>query len=375
VADLEQRAVRSLDNFSTGLRGALSVEEFLRRGYAVVHLKRQGSASPYGRVLAQALGQSPQDGIAAASLDKLLDNADETDTKTTAEEEEDPWLTTVKPSKASTNPRTTDVSDGSLQLHRRLCHDEHLQRAWREWRSSRDRLFTIDFRTVEEYLDRLHECATALHDAGALAMVYLAAAVSDYYVADKVEHKIQSDDNELVLRLQPVPKVLGLLRTKWAPKAFCVSFKLETDFALLQQKAERAVSKYGVHMVVGNILETRHQIVYVLHPPRTIDNSTPPNPSEWTLKEVSKTLTQVLESELIDFCVEQHFRFISQHLDIAHAALHTNAQLLKKKKQLQREMMWKSLKEGALSTGGTLLGMAITYLISSAIQQRILHAR
>ena len=43
AADLEVNSVRCLDNFSTGLRGAISVEQFLARGYAVIHLQREGS--------------------------------------------------------------------------------------------------------------------------------------------------------------------------------------------------------------------------------------------------------------------------------------------------------------------------------------------
>jgi len=49
ATDLEVNSVRFLDNFSTGLRGAVSAEQFLRRGYAVIHLWREGSAAPYTR--------------------------------------------------------------------------------------------------------------------------------------------------------------------------------------------------------------------------------------------------------------------------------------------------------------------------------------
>eukprot|EP01083_Nonionella_stella_P219894 787217_1 len=56
ATDLEVRAVRYLDNFSTGQRGSVSVEEFLKRGYAVIHLWREGSAAPYSRVMSKMLG-------------------------------------------------------------------------------------------------------------------------------------------------------------------------------------------------------------------------------------------------------------------------------------------------------------------------------
>jgi phosphopantothenate-cysteine ligase len=56
VAPLKVETVRFLDNFSTGTRGAIAVEEFARRGYAVVHMRRTGSACPFGRVLGKKLG-------------------------------------------------------------------------------------------------------------------------------------------------------------------------------------------------------------------------------------------------------------------------------------------------------------------------------
>eukprot|EP00996_Jenningsia_fusiforme_P002909 NODE_3718_length_929_cov_16.938636_g3418_i0.p1 GENE.NODE_3718_length_929_cov_16.938636_g3418_i0~~NODE_3718_length_929_cov_16.938636_g3418_i0.p1 ORF type:complete len:259 (-),score=31.60 NODE_3718_length_929_cov_16.938636_g3418_i0:65-841(-) len=46
---LEKQTVRFIDNFSSGNRGAASVEEFLARGYAVVFLYRRGSMFPFIR--------------------------------------------------------------------------------------------------------------------------------------------------------------------------------------------------------------------------------------------------------------------------------------------------------------------------------------
>ena len=44
---LERNCVRFIDNFSKGTRGALSAEQFLAAGYAVVFLSRHGSAQPF----------------------------------------------------------------------------------------------------------------------------------------------------------------------------------------------------------------------------------------------------------------------------------------------------------------------------------------
>ena len=71
-APLEHNCVRFLDNFSTGTRGAHAVEQFLARGYAVIHLKRTGSVSPFGRLLNDALGCG-REGLTLETFGKLFD--------------------------------------------------------------------------------------------------------------------------------------------------------------------------------------------------------------------------------------------------------------------------------------------------------------
>ena len=44
---LEKNTVRSIENFSTGKRGALSAEEFLKNGYYVIFLHRDNSLLPF----------------------------------------------------------------------------------------------------------------------------------------------------------------------------------------------------------------------------------------------------------------------------------------------------------------------------------------
>lgn len=48
---LEKHTVRSIENFSTGKRGATSAEYFLKLGYAVIFLYRPGTACPFARTL------------------------------------------------------------------------------------------------------------------------------------------------------------------------------------------------------------------------------------------------------------------------------------------------------------------------------------
>ena len=98
--------------------------------------------------------------------------------------------------------------------------------------------------------------------------MYLAAAVSDFYIPtqDMETHKIQSSIGSLDIHLDGVPKMLGALRQKWAPEMFNVSFKLETDEAILLKKARGAIDKYNMDCVVANILHTRYDRVTLVAP-------------------------------------------------------------------------------------------------------------
>ena len=62
----------------------------------------------------------------------------------------------------------------------------------------------------------------------------------------------------------PVPKLLGKVET-WNKDTVLVSFKLETDAKILEQKAKAAIEKYAVDMVVANELKTRRSHVVIYH--------------------------------------------------------------------------------------------------------------
>lgn len=109
---------------------------------------------------------------------------------------------------------------------------------------------------MTDYLLILQAAARALAPFRQNACFFLAAAVSDFFVPpqEMQEHKIQSsaavagqgkdrDAATFELRLKHVPKCLPLLRREWAPHAFVVSFKLETDPDMLLRKALGAIDK------------------------------------------------------------------------------------------------------------------------------------
>jgi len=215
---LERNTVRFIDNFSTGNRGAAMAEALLDAGYAVVFLHREHSAFPFAR--------------------KLLPPAVPADA----------WLRAPAAAAAER------------------------ERAASRFAACEPRLLSLPFTSVTEYLRLLREASKAVGACGARGMLCLAAAVSDFYVppAELPEHKIQSGGGDgLTLQLRPVPKVLGAIKrgggeAAWAPRAFAVSFKLETNPAILLAKAAGAISKYGVDLVVANLLQTyKREVVLV----------------------------------------------------------------------------------------------------------------
>ena len=71
----------------------------------------------------------------------------------------------------------------------------------------------VTFGSVSEYLFLLRAACELLSPCGVNALLYLAAAVSDYYLPYEAmsEHKIQSSSGPLTLTLMPVPKVCTVM--------------------------------------------------------------------------------------------------------------------------------------------------------------------
>jgi hypothetical protein len=296
--------VRFIDNFSGGTRGALSAEMFLevrgrreggggglgereeasvgvpashlhsptaffiffsffhpsQAGYAVIFLTRKHAIQPFTKglpsgdivdCLTQALdaggGGAGGDGGGGPSIP----------TSPVADSH------AHRPSPPPATPRTGAASAAS----------DLIARAVASARAAADAgtLLRLRFETLGQYLAALRAASISLAPVGRTAAFYLAAAVSDFYLPDALlaEHKIQSADvggGGLTLTLARVPKMLGALRTQWAPSAFVVGFKLETDAGILVEKAARSIAAYGLHAVVANVLDTRKDVVLLVTP-------------------------------------------------------------------------------------------------------------
>ncbi|KAL4854319.1 Phosphopantothenate--cysteine ligase 1 [Chlorella vulgaris] len=221
---LERNCVRFIDNFSKGTRGALSAEQFLQAGYAVIFLSRHGSAQPFVSEFQEQLG-------------------------------------------AETLTDTFELGgDGSVHVRGKVQAQMAAAVARVQGVLGQGRYLQLPYTTLFEYLKYLQAVALALAPHGPSVLFYMAAAVSDFYMpwSDMAEHKIQSADGPLTLTLAKVPKMLGTLRRCWCPAAMLVSFKLETDEQLLLRKATSAVEGQGVHLVVANELHSRKDRVWLV---------------------------------------------------------------------------------------------------------------
>ncbi|OMH80345.1 Phosphopantothenate-cysteine ligase 2 [Zancudomyces culisetae] len=181
---LENNTVRFIDNFSAGTRGASSTEEFLKKGYGVIFLHRKHSLQPFNRHYTV-----PENGF----LDFF--NIDES-------------------GRIQIKGKYEEVVRNDILTFTNVI--------------STGKLYMPYFTTLSDYLFILREVTLLMAPMNQDAMFYLAAAVSDFFIpaGEMVEHKIQSSDGDLILKMNQVPKFLRPLVNSWAPKSFVVSFKV-----------------------------------------------------------------------------------------------------------------------------------------------------
>ena len=101
--------------------------------------------------------------------------------------------------------------------------------------------------------------------------------------------------------MKMVPKMLSPLVKDWAPKAFIISFKLETDPSIIIDRARNALEVYRHQVVVANILDSRRSSVVII----TKDSETKLLLSE---EEVEKGIE--IEEKIVDDLQSRHTAFI-----------------------------------------------------------------
>lgn len=261
LVPLEKNMVRYIDNFSHGTRGSISAELFLKNNYAVIFLHRSNSLLPYLRHFKNF-------------TTNLYDNLIEKDNKLTFK---------------------SDFSEKLLPIYKKYkkSHDLNL-------------LLLIEFVTVTNYLEILKLTCVKLNQIKQNALIYLAAAVSDFFFSDSRTplHKIRSDstNDSIHLNLEKVPKIVDKIVKIWSPKALIISFKLETDSSILIKKSKESLKKYNHHLVIGNLLHKRTDEVVFVSPDESV---------EWIkLSEDDKKKKIEIECIIIDKIVKIHEKWI-----------------------------------------------------------------
>uniref|UniRef100_A0A1Q3EZT6 DNA/pantothenate metabolism flavoprotein C-terminal domain-containing protein n=1 Tax=Culex tarsalis TaxID=7177 RepID=A0A1Q3EZT6_CULTA len=257
---LEHNTVRFVDNFSAGNRGSASAEYFLEHGYAVIFMYRTKSLEPFTRHFS---GQ------------QLLDML---------ELHEEGMSTTI-----TVKPDSVDVLAPILDKYKNA--------------QETNRMLYMTFTSVVDYMWLLRAACECLAAFERNAVLYLAAAVSDFYVPqdEMPTHKIQSGHGAPTISLQLVPKMLAPLVSLWVPLAYVVSFKLETDEAILIAKSRESLNKYKHKLVIANVLQTRkNRVVFV----------TPTKAYDVLLSKEQAHKGQEIEEQIVADIVDRHQEFV-----------------------------------------------------------------
>lgn len=136
---LEHNTVRFVDNFSAGTRGSSSAEYFLDHGYAVIFMHRQKSLEPFTRHFSKQ-----------QFFDMLEINDNHTGTQ------------------IHVKPDSVDVLAPILMKYKAAQESQ--------------RILFVHFTSVVDYMWLLRAACECLGSLEQRALLYLAAAVSDFYI-------------------------------------------------------------------------------------------------------------------------------------------------------------------------------------------------
>lgn len=147
IVPLEHNMVRFLDNFSQGERGAVSAEYFLSLGYVVLFLHRAGSKLPLSRVMKEVVS-------------KDLD------------------LHFMQQLHVADQDGQISINIPSLDARKLIGEEVKLAKEVQ----AQELLLTLSFTSIYDYLQLLENVAVRLAPFGPRVCMYLAAAVSDFYI-------------------------------------------------------------------------------------------------------------------------------------------------------------------------------------------------
>lgn len=144
------------------------------------------------------------------------------------------------------------------------------------------------YQTFYDYAEQLQSLATTQQPQ----IIILAAAVSDYLVANYSTEKVRSN-NDLHIDLKPAPKLIHHIR-EWSPKSFVVGFKLlvNASDADLVTAAKNSINQHNLDLCVANdsasLQRGAHEIIIVAR-----DGSTHPYQQNLASAVISECLQRV----------------------------------------------------------------------------------
>lgn len=224
---LDTDSVNYLDTLGSGNRAAACAEEFLRRGYHVVFLYRDGSLRPFSRVLAKRM----------------------------------------KKTHALTDQVQLNSKTGRVELVMNADEEARMTQVLMTYESVKPRLLEVSFSDLFEYLYLLREACRTAAPLRHGALLFLAAGLTKMFIP---RHDLTRpsaaylDQGKEALKLYPVPHVIRAARQSWCPQAFLVAFKLENDTLSLVEGAHRLLERHGLHLVVGNVVRERNRRVLIV---------------------------------------------------------------------------------------------------------------
>ncbi|KAK5584821.1 hypothetical protein RB653_006438 [Dictyostelium firmibasis] len=265
IVPFEKNMVRFLDNFSGGNRGATTAEYFLQKGYYVLFLSRKNSLQPFVKNLMlhetnffTYLGINENDGgngrNHSCSGGGGGGGGCGGNESLSFDSDRDPRLS------PSLDVVKNHVCIGEAYYYE--VSKEYLK--WKKYYEAGS-LERVNFETVGEYLYLLKNISIELSVLKSNLIVYAAAAVSDFYIPlnNMAKHKIQSKNQSLTITLDPVPKMIKFLVDNWCPNSYIVTFKLETDQTILNEKCLASLANYKHQLVIGNLLsDYRNWVIF-----------------------------------------------------------------------------------------------------------------
>ena len=151
----------------------------------------------------------------------------------------------------------------------------------------------MEYRTFEEYKERLERVIKIEQPD----VVVLAAAVSDYGVANFVEGKMRSN-NDYKIVLEQLPKLIYFIK-EWMPTTKLVGFKLlvgSKDYQLIDA-AKRSIADNKCHMIVANdladIKDSKHKVHLVYPSGEPITYQTDPMDSNFLARKVAEHIVKL----------------------------------------------------------------------------------